>query len=268
MKLPFLHALRRLLGNGNGHWPRGCLPSFDQELQAWAGNAHTRFSLKLVRHEAKLPYRGDELVNRPSRMAAFAHDLLESEPYECLGVIFLNSNSHPIGHSIPFRGTIRGCRVEPRAILLTALLVNSTGIVVVHAHPGGDPTPSREDLDFADRLRKAGHVVGVSLCDFLILGEPPTYHSVELAHRRRGLVRPEPPRRKKRKPKYRNPDDTEQTWVGTGFMPVWLREEIERGASLADFLVDGATITEAAARQADQVRERALRRLVEEGEAS
>jgi hypothetical protein len=268
MKLPFLRGLRRLFANGNGHRPDGCVPDFDDQLQAWAGHAHTRFSLRLVRHEANLPYRGDELVNRPSRMAAFAHTLLESEPYECLGVVFLNSNSKPIGHSIPFRGTIGSCRVEPRAILLTALLVNSTGIVVVHAHPGGDPTPSRKDLDFADRLRRAGHVVGVSLCDFLILGEPPTYYSVERNRRNREPVPPEPPRSKKRKPKYRHPDDGEQTWVGTGFMPVWLREEIERGASLADFVVDGATVTEAAARQANQVRERALRRLGEEGEAS
>ena len=43
--------------------------------------------------------------------------------------------------------------------------------------------------------------------------------------------------------------------AGTGFLPVLLWEEIERGATLADLLVDGAEVTEAAARQECRVRD-------------
>lgn len=38
-------------------------------------------------------------------------------------------------------------------------------------------------------------------------------------------------------PKYRNPANPEQTWTGRGQKPVWLRERIEQGARLEDFLI-------------------------------
>lgn len=38
-------------------------------------------------------------------------------------------------------------------------------------------------------------------------------------------------------PKYRNPANPEQTWTGRGQKPVWLREKIEQGAKLEDFLI-------------------------------
>ncbi len=50
-------------------------------------------------------------------------------------------------------------------------------------------------------------------------------------------------------------EDPARTWAGTGHLPVWLRREIEAGASLADFLVDDVRVTPAAARQARAVGE-------------
>ena len=46
----------------------------------------------------------------------------------------------------------------------------SSGIVLFHTHPGGDPTPSSEDLLFTRRLADAGEVLGVTLVDHLIVG--------------------------------------------------------------------------------------------------
>lgn len=102
-------------------------------------------------------------------------------------------------------------------------------------------------------------MVGVALRDFVVLGEPPVYWSMRDGGPI-GLPAGQPVRlrrRKRRKPKYRHPENPEATWVGTGFMPAWLREEIEDGASLEDFLVDGAEITPGPARQEQRVRERA-----------
>lgn len=38
-------------------------------------------------------------------------------------------------------------------------------------------------------------------------------------------------------PKYRNPANPEQTWTGRGQKPVWLRERLDQGARLEDFLI-------------------------------
>lgn len=219
-----------------------------------AGSTYSRFSLALVRRAPELPYTGAEELKRPSAVAPFLHRLLRHEPYECLGAVLLSCRGRPIGHTIPFRGTLSACKVEPRALLLTALLANAAGLVAFHAHPSGDPTPSAEDRGFARRLRAAGEILGVDLCDFIVLGEPPTFWSLrDVAQQPAGPVR----RRRTRRPKYRHPGDRTKTWAGTGHMPVWLRQEIEDGAALADFLVDGAEVTDAAARQERQIRERA-----------
>jgi len=215
--------------------------------------AYSRFSLALVRQPPEIPYTGNQVVKGPDDVAPFLHQLLAVEPYECLGALLLTARDHPMGHTIPFRGAITSCRVEPRALLVTALLTNAVSLVAFHLHPSGDPTPSPEDLEFATRLGLAGKMVGVGIKDFVILGEAPAYWSL---WREDAIVSPSSPRRRTRKPKYRHPDDPTQTWAGTGFMPVWLREEIEDGASLENFLVDGARVTEAAARQEREVRER------------
>ncbi len=43
------------------------------------------------------------------------------------------------------------------------------------------------------------------------------------------------------KPKYRDPEKPENTWAGKGKQPGWLKEKLEAGASLDDFLVDKPT---------------------------
>ena len=43
------------------------------------------------------------------------------------------------------------------------------------------------------------------------------------------------------KPKYQDPQKPENTWAGRGKQPGWLKEKIEAGASLDDFLVDKPT---------------------------
>ena len=43
------------------------------------------------------------------------------------------------------------------------------------------------------------------------------------------------------KPKYRDPANPECTWAGKGKQPGWLKDKIEAGASLDDFLIDKPT---------------------------
>jgi len=247
------NAARRLLGSEPSSCP-GEPAGPGSLVPADTGTAYSRFSLALVRQPPEVPYTGDQVLDQPEASVPFLHQLLEREPYECLGVVLLTARGHPIGHTIPFRGTITSCRVEPRPLLVTALLANAVDLVVFHLHPSGDPTPSQQDLEFATRLGLAGKVVGVGLKDFVILGEAPAYWSLRSKTGGPTAARLVPHRHRKRKPKYRHPDDPTQTWAGAGYMPVWLREETKGGASLKDFLVDGARVTEAAARQEREVR--------------
>ena len=251
---------------GRGPTPNATVTPIDP------GCAYSRFSLALVRHPPEPPYTGDRTVDSPAAVVPYLHQLLQDEPAECLGALFLTVRNHPIGHAIPFRGTISCCKVEPRPFLVMALAVNAARLALFHNHPSGDSSASPEDRDFARRFREAGDVVGVSLFDFIVLGEPPSYYSfrggrqVDPRPSRPETARPFRRRVRRRKPKYRHPDEPDLTWAGTGFMPVWLREEIEGGAGLADFLVRGAKITKGPARQEQEAKDRARLREVAEHE--
>lgn len=39
-------------------------------------------------------------------------------------------------------------------------------------------------------------------------------------------------------PKYRHPENAAMTWTGRGRQPGWIREAVENGQSLDDFLID------------------------------
>ena len=42
--------------------------------------------------------------------------------------------------------------------------------MVLHNHPSGDPTPSKEDINFTKRLMKAGELMQIPLLDHVIIG--------------------------------------------------------------------------------------------------
>jgi methylated-DNA-[protein]-cysteine S-methyltransferase len=64
-----------------------------------------------------------------------------------------------------------------------ALLAAGAAVVVVHNHPSGDPTPSRDDDGVTERLARAGDLLGIALLDHVVLGE-----SGYWSYRERGSV--------------------------------------------------------------------------------
>ena len=44
-------------------------------------------------------------------------------------------------------------------------------IVLLHNHPSGDPSPSREDIISTRQVRKAGEILGIILTDHIIIGD-------------------------------------------------------------------------------------------------
>ena len=60
---------------------------------------------------------------------------------------------------------------SPREIFYNALKNKAVSIIVMHNHPSGDPTPSREDILITKRLIETGKLVGIELLDHIILGD-------------------------------------------------------------------------------------------------
>ncbi|HEY6837456.1 MAG TPA: DNA repair protein RadC [Geobacteraceae bacterium] len=68
-------------------------------------------------------------------------------------------------------GSLNQSIVHPREVFNPAVRESAAAIILVHNHPTGDPTPSREDLEITRRLREAGELMGVKVLDHIIIGD-------------------------------------------------------------------------------------------------
>jgi len=80
-------------------------------------------------------------------------------------------------------GSLHSSIVHPREVFKTAVKKSAASIILVHNHPSGDPTPSKEDIDVTNRLIEAGKIMGIEVLDHIVIGEG-TYCSLKA----RGLI--------------------------------------------------------------------------------
>lgn len=68
------------------------------------------------------------------------------------------------------RGILDASLVHPREVFRAAIADAASAILLIHNHPSGDPTPSRQDREITDRLRKVGEIVGINVIDHIVVG--------------------------------------------------------------------------------------------------
>lgn len=69
------------------------------------------------------------------------------------------------------RGTLDSSLVHPREVFRAAIADAAASILLIHNHPSGDCTPSRQDREVTDKLKEAGKVVGIEIVDHIIVGD-------------------------------------------------------------------------------------------------
>jgi DNA repair protein RadC len=113
-------------------------------------------------------------LERSIRSSDDVADLLGDEmaalAQEQFRVVLLNTKLHVLTVETVFIGGLDAVTVHPREVFRRAVQAGAAGIVAVHNHPSGDPTPSREDRLLTRRLQEAGDILGVPLWDHVVLG--------------------------------------------------------------------------------------------------
>lgn len=96
---------------------------------------------------------------------------LEHYTQEHFIAVFLNSKNEIISDSTIFIGTSNKSIVHPRDIYKKAMKEAAVKLIVLHNHPSGDSTPSKEDIAFTKRLVAAGELLQIPLLEHLIIGK-------------------------------------------------------------------------------------------------
>ncbi len=94
---------------------------------------------------------------------------------EYLLAFFLNARHQLIAKEIISIGTLTASLAHPREIFAPAIGRAAAGVILVHNHPSGDPSPSEEDIRLTKRIAQAGVIMGIDLLDHLIVAERGSY---------------------------------------------------------------------------------------------
>ena len=98
---------------------------------------------------------------------------------ESLKVFFLNQKNRMISEKTLGSGDLGHVQVYPREVIRECLIAGADGILMVHNHPSGDPSPSPADVRMTQRVFAACHVIDVRLVDHVIVGLGTTYSFAE-----------------------------------------------------------------------------------------
>jgi len=109
------------------------------------------------------------LFKRSSDVADHYLPLVRDLRKEVFKVLLLNRANRFIREVFVSEGTLDASIVHPRDVFKEALLEPAAGIILIHNHPSGNPSPSDEDLRITKQLVDAGRLLGIKVYDHIIL---------------------------------------------------------------------------------------------------
>jgi DNA repair protein RadC len=121
--------------------------------------------IKALRPEDRPQIQGPEDVYGllGSEMAALDHEQLR--------VVLLDTKNRVLRIALVYQGSVNSAHVRVAEVFKDAVRQNAPGIVVVHNHPSGDPTPSAADVALTTEVHRAGKLLGIDVVDHLIVGQ-------------------------------------------------------------------------------------------------
>lgn len=110
-------------------------------------------------------------IKEPKDVADILMEELKYEKREIAKVIILNSQNFIMKIvDVSYGGTSYAI-LEPKEVLVEAIKMQAPKIILVHNHPSGDSTPSKNDYRATDRIYEAADIMGIELLDHIIIGD-------------------------------------------------------------------------------------------------
>ena len=108
-------------------------------------------------------------IREPEDVARLFQSRLRDLQVEEFHLLALDSQSQVLREVLVTRGLLNSSLVHPREVFRAAIAEAAAGIIVVHNHPSGDPTPSAEDRAVTQQLSAAGRLLDLPLYDHVII---------------------------------------------------------------------------------------------------
>lgn len=107
----------------------------------------------------------------PQETAALFMERLRFERKEHFLCVCVNSKCEVLGWEEVSVGELASAPVHPREAFLKAVRCSAAGVIFLHNHPTGDPSPSHADFQVTERLVQCGRLLGIHVLDHIIVGD-------------------------------------------------------------------------------------------------
>lgn len=117
------------------------------------------------------PLKTHVVVDSPKVVAELAMARLGDQAEEEVWIAMLDNSNRLTEWRQVSKGTVDQAPMYTREVMGLALEHKASGIILVHNHPGGNPNPSKQDVEITQRLSRSARDLGIRLLDHLIIAE-------------------------------------------------------------------------------------------------
>jgi DNA repair protein RadC len=129
--------------------------------------------LQMVPEAARRMAR-EEIMERPvltnwRKLLDYCRIAMGRAKVEQFRVLYLDNRNRLIADEVQQQGTVDHAPVYPREVVKRALDLGASAIILVHNHPSGDPTPSKQDIEMTKLIRDACAKLGIAIHDHVVI---------------------------------------------------------------------------------------------------
>lgn len=128
--------------------------------------------------EEPTPMKKVKVLNTVDAVRLFGK-YIKHEHQENFLAIFLDVHGYCISHKIIFKGTLNESIVHPREVFREAVLESASAIIIMHNHPSGITTPSKNDDNMTHVFLDVGAMMDIQVLDHIIVSENGYYSYLE-----------------------------------------------------------------------------------------
>lgn len=108
-------------------------------------------------------------LRSPEEVFEYAKDMARLKKEHLRG-LYVDTRNKLIRDEIIAIGTLNASLAHPREIFHPAIETHAAAIILVHNHPSGDPSPSKDDIELTNQVHESSKIVDIDLLDHVIIG--------------------------------------------------------------------------------------------------
>ncbi len=116
----------------------------------------------------------DNIVLSPQDAVSLTSEI-RNRKKEHLVCLYLNARNALLVKETISVGILDKSIIHPREIFGPAVELRAAGVILIHNHPSGDVTPSKQDIEVINKILEAGRIMSINVIDFITVSESNIY---------------------------------------------------------------------------------------------